>query len=174
MHCSTSFAGLPVLPLSVHAEAHRPPAPVLRVGATIGRPLALYDHVCSIWGQCWRPPRPFTHKPASALSVGVGCSSIRLEKEGVQIKERMRLLTPTPRSFQNRRLLTPVGLEQVYQCPGLCLGSSAFVSWNVPMRQSGAAGAWQPASRLHLWRQGRARDSWKQLTMIISIFRCDD
>lgn len=119
-------------------------------------------------------PRPFTHKPASAVSVGVGCGSIRLEKEGVQIKERMRLLTPTPRSFQNRRLLTPVGLEQVYQCLGLCLGSSAFVSWNVPMRQSGAAGAWQPASRLPLWRQGRARDSWKQLTMIISIFRCDD
>lgn len=47
--------------------------------------------------------------------------------------------------LSKQKAATPVGIEQVYQCPGLCPGSSAFVSWNVPMKQSGAVGAWQPA-----------------------------
>lgn len=46
--------------------------------------------------------------------------------------------------LSKQKAATPVGIEQVYQCPGLCPGSSAFVSWNVPMKQSGAVGAWQP------------------------------
>lgn len=47
--------------------------------------------------------------------------------------------------LSKQKAATPVGIEQVYQCLGLCPGSSAFVSWNVPMKQSGAVGAWQPA-----------------------------
>lgn len=109
-------------------------------------------------GSDFMPLSPFIHKVCvSALSVAVGGCSSTNERKNVAPNAYTQELS-------KQEAATPVGIEQVYQCPGLCLSSSAFVSWNVPMRQSGAAGAWLPAPRLRLWRQGGACDSWSQVS----------
>lgn len=93
----------------------------------------------------WTPACLFKHKflfllwalQLTAVPSAFKRSEYKLKKECSSDAYTQKL--------SKQKAATPVGIEQVYQCPRLCLGSSSFVSWNVPMRQSGAVGAWQPA-----------------------------
>lgn len=54
--------------------------------------------------------------------------------------------TNASRIVQEKRTATPVAAEQVYHCLGALSWLVSPLTWNAPMRQSGAIGAWRLAA----------------------------
>lgn len=80
-------------------------------------------------------------KKPSHLSLIFPCLALRL----LSLCFPPQLLIPLG-ACRKKRAATPAAAEQVYHCLGALSWLVDPLTWNVPMRQSGATGAWRHAA----------------------------
>lgn len=91
--------------------------------------MATHKNVCSFLATLHEKSRVICHWFFPASPSDYSCS-----------------FTNTSRIVRRKRTATPAAAEQVYHCLGALSWLVGPLTWNAPMRQSGAIGAWRLAA----------------------------